>query len=127
MRLLQGTRRTVVNGVALWRIALAVLVLAGLVFLLAVFTPIYFSNLKLQSFVSDVTQRVENRAKPDDQLRTMVVDKAHQLRLPVAAENVHISRAADGALQTIDVRYFVKVTLPGYTVDLHFYPGAGSR
>jgi len=116
-----------VNGVALWRIALAVLVLAGLVFLLAVFTPIYFSNLKLQSFVSDVTQRVENRAKPDDQLRTMVVDKAHQLRLPVAAENVHNSRAADGALQTIDVRYFVKVTLPGYTVDLHFYPGAGSR
>jgi hypothetical protein len=27
----------------------------------------------------------------------------------------------------IDVRYFVRVTLPGYTVDLHFYPGAGSR
>jgi hypothetical protein len=25
------------------------------------------------------------------------------------------------------VRYFVRVSLPGYTVDLHFYPGAGSR
>jgi len=27
----------------------------------------------------------------------------------------------------IDVRYFVRVNLPAYTVDLHFYPGAGSK
>jgi hypothetical protein len=27
----------------------------------------------------------------------------------------------------IDVRYQVRVDLPGYTVNLHFYPGAGSR
>ena len=105
MRLLQGAWRTAVNRVPRWRIALAVLVLAGLFFLLAVFTPIYFSNLKLQGFVSDVTQRVENQAKTD----------------------VHISRSAGGAIQTIDVRYAVQVNLPGYTVDLHFYPGAGSR
>jgi hypothetical protein len=38
---------------------------------------------------------------------------------------VHIDRSADGL--RIDVRYFVRVTLPFYTVDLHFYPGAGSR
>jgi hypothetical protein len=127
VRLLQGTWRTAVTPVPRWRIALAVLVLAGLVFLLSVFAPIYYSNLKLQGFVSDVTQHVENQAKPDDLLRTMVVDKAQQLRLPVAAENVHISRAAGGALQMIDVRYAVQVNLPGYTVSLHFYPGAGSR
>ena len=127
MRLLQGAWRTAVNRVPRWRIALAVLVLAGLFFLLAVFTPIYFSNLKLQGFVSDVTQRVENHAKPDYMLRTMVVDKARQLKLPVSADNVHISRSAGGSLQTIDVRYEVQVNLPGYTVNLHFYPGAGSR
>ena len=56
MRSFKGTWRPAVNRVPRWRIASAVLVLAGLVFLLAVFTPIYFSNLKLQSFVSDVTQ-----------------------------------------------------------------------
>jgi hypothetical protein len=127
VRLLQGAWRTAVNRVPRWRIALAVLVLAGLFFLLAVFTPIYFSNLKLQGFVSDVTQRVENHTKTDELLRTMVVDRAQQLRLPVAADNVHISRSPGGALQTIDVRYAVQVNLPGYTVSLHFYPGAGSR
>jgi len=38
---------------------------------------------------------------------------------------VQIVRSQGGL--RIDVRYFVRVTLPGYTVDLHFYPGAGSR
>ena len=127
MRSFKGTWRSAVNRVPRWRIALAVLVLASLVLLLAVFTPIYFSNLQLQSFVSGVTQGVENHAKPDDVLRTMVVDKARQLNLPVSADKVHISRGAEGSLQTIDVRYEVQVNLPGYTVNLHFYPGAGSR
>jgi hypothetical protein len=27
----------------------------------------------------------------------------------------------------IDVRYNARVDLPLYTVDLHFYPGAGSK
>jgi hypothetical protein len=38
---------------------------------------------------------------------------------------VHIDRTPDEL--RIAVRYFVRVSLPGYTVDLHFYPGAGSR
>jgi hypothetical protein len=108
-----------------WRIAAAVLILAGLAYFLAIFTPIYLRNLRLQSYVSGLTQTVENTKKSDDLLRTWVLDKAHELNLPVAADNVHIRRTAD-ALE-IDVRYFVRVTLPGYTVDLHFYPGAGSR
>ncbi len=55
----------------------------------------------------------------------MVLEKARQLRLPVAEDNVHITHT--GQELHVDVRYFVRVNLPGYTVDLHFYPGAGSR
>ena len=108
-----------------WRIAAAAVVLAGLIGFLAMFTPIYIRNLRLQSYVSGLTQTVENTQKSDDLLRTWVLDKAHQLKLPIAEDNVHILRSADGL--HIDVRYFVRVDLPGYTVDLHFYPGAGSR
>jgi len=108
-----------------WRIAAAVVVLGGLVGFLALFTPIYVRNLRLQSYVSELTQSVENTQKSDDLLRTWVLDKAHELSLPVAADNVQIRRSAN-TLQ-IDVRYFVRVDLPGYTVDLHFYPGAGSH
>ena len=87
--------------------------------------PVYLHNFELQRFVEETTQRVENQTKSDDLLRTQVLDKAHELELPVAADNVHIRRSADRL--NIDVRYFVRVDLPGYTVDLHFYPGAGSR
>jgi hypothetical protein len=108
-----------------WRIALAILILAGMAYAFASFAPIYFHNLELQNYVSDVTQSADNRSKSDDLLRTYVLTKARQLSLPVSEDNVHVVHSADGL--RIDVRYFVRVNLPGYTVDLHFYPGAGSR
>ena len=108
-----------------WRMAAAAVVLAALLAFTAMFAPIYFRNLELQNFVSEVAQRVENRTNSDDVLRTWVLDKAHELDLPVKGDNVQIIRSRERL--RIDVRYFVRVTLPGYTVDLHFYPGAGSR
>ena len=106
-----------------WRMAAGGLVLL----LLAVFgirlVPLYYSNYQLQRFVSATTQRVGNRTKSDDLLRTWMVDKATSLDLPVKANDVHIDRSGDGL--RIDIRYAVRVDLPGYTVSLHFYPGAG--
>jgi hypothetical protein len=105
-----------------------VAVLAALVFFAAVFTPIYLHNMELQKFVSAIPERAKPSAPPDDVLRGWVMDKARQLDLPVQPDDVRIFRSPDGArLERIDVRYFVKVDLPGYTVNLHFYPGAGSR
>jgi hypothetical protein len=116
-----------VNRLPVWRVAAAVLILAALAFFLATFTPIYLHNMGLQKYVSSLTQRADSRTKSDDLLRTLVRDKAHELGLPVMEDNVHVTRSSDGALKQIDVRYFVQVSLPGYTVNLHFYPGAGSR
>jgi hypothetical protein len=114
-----------VNPVPAWRIAAAVAVLAALLGFGAVFAPIYIANLKLQSFVADLTRRPEAASQADDALRQTVLAKAAELDLPVKADNVHIQRRPEGL--RIDVRYFVRVTLPLYTVDLHFYPGAGSH
>jgi hypothetical protein len=114
-----------VNRLPRWRAALGILILAGLAFFLVRFAPVYFRNLELQSFVSNVTHSGESQAKPDDLLRTWVLNKARELDLPVSDDDVHIVRGPEG--MRIDVRYFVKVDLPGYTVNLHFYPGAGSR
>ena len=108
-----------------WRIASAAVVLAALLAFAAMFAPIYYRNLELQNFVSGVAQRVENQTNSDDVLRGWVLDKAHEIDLPIKEDNVHIIRSRGGV--RIDVRYFVRVSLPGYTVDLHFYPGAGSR
>jgi len=114
-----------VNRPAWWRIAAAVVILAGLVFFLVLFAPIYFRNLKLRGYVSDLTQTVETQAISDDLIRTRVAAKAHELNLPVAENNVHILHAPGRT--DVQVRYFVRVNLPGYTVDLHFNPGATGR
>jgi len=89
------------------------------------FAPYYLRNLKLQSFVSEITRGAESQPKSDDVLRTQVVEKARQLELPITEDEVHVTHPPDGL--RIDVRYFVKIDVPGYTVNLHFYPGAGNR
>ena len=100
-------------------------VLAALLGFGVLFAPIYAGNLKLQSTWQKLHTVSTCQNQPDEALRQNVLNKAHELDLPVKADNVHIIHSPDGL--RIDVRYFVRVTLPGYTVDLHFYPGAGSR
>ena len=108
-----------------WRIAAAIAVLAALAGFAVLFTPIYIHNLQLQSFVADLTHGRDVSGEPDEALRDKVLKRAGELNLPIKADNVHIERTAEGL--RIYVRYFVRVSLPFYTVDLHFYPGAGSR
>ena len=68
-----------------------------------------------------MTRRADSQTQSDEVLRQNVLTKARELDLPVKADNVHIIRSPEGL--RIDVRYFVRVNLPGYTVDLHFLSG----
>ncbi len=44
---------------------------------------------------------------------------------PVRSGDIEVKRSANEL--RINVRYIVRVNLPMYTVDLHFYPGAVSH
>ena len=123
MRNQQGRRRAGV--VSHWRIAAGIGVLVLLIFFAVRIAPIYLASYRLQSYVEEITQRAGNQTRSDDLLRTWVVEKAAVLELPVRAQDVQVKRSADGV--RIDVRYVVRVDLPVYSVDLHFYPGAGAR
>jgi hypothetical protein len=81
--------------------------------------------MELQTFVSSLTRRAAAATVPDQELRGQVVQKARELKLPVDEDNVHVNHMPDGL--HIDVRYLVPINLPGYSVNLHFYPGAGSH
>lgn len=113
------------NPLPRWRLVAGCLVLAAIVFFAILFAPVYVRNLKLQNYVDELTRGVGNDKQTDEALRNRVLDKAHQLDLPVKEDNVHIYRSADGL--RIDVQYSVTVSAPFYSVGLHFYPGAGSR
>ena len=113
------------NPVPRWRIAAALVVVAGLLLYAARFAPIYLHNRQLQNFVAQIAAQPGSTAKSDDLLRTWVLDRAHALDLPVKPGDIKILRSGRGL--RIDIRYIVRVTVPGYTVDLHFYPSAGSQ
>lgn len=113
------------NPLPRWRIAAGCLVLAALIFFAILFAPIYVRNLKLQNYVDGLTQNVGSERQADEILRERVLEKARQLGLPVTADNVRIYRTGDGV--RIDVQYAVTVSAPLYRVNIHFYPGAGSR
>jgi hypothetical protein len=108
-----------------WRVAAGAAVLAVLAVMGVRLVPIYVHNIELQQFVEDVAHRAAAPTSSDDILRTWVLDKAADLDLPVKADNVQIQRSPDSV--RIIVRYAVRVDMPLYTVNLHFYPGAGSR
>lgn len=112
-------------AVSRWRIAAGALVIAGLGLFGVLLAPVYLRNFELQSYVDRMTHSVESRTQSDDVLRTRVLEKAASLGLPVKEDNVHIRRT--GNRMRVDVRYVVRVDLPLYTVDLHFYSGAGSK
>jgi hypothetical protein len=112
-------------SVSNWRVGAGAAVLVALVVMGARLVPIYVHNIELQQFVEDVAHRAAAPTSSDDILRTWVLDKAADLDLPVKADNVQIQRSTDSV--RIVVRYVVRVDMPLYTVNLHFYPGAGSR
>jgi len=114
-----------VNPLPRWRAVAGCVVLAALVLFAVLFTPVYIRNLKLQNYVDDITRAVENQRQPDAVLRGWVIEKARSLHLPVTENNVHIIHGPEGL--GIEVAYSVKVDMPMYQVNLHFYPGAGSR
>ncbi len=121
MRNIQGRRRAGI--VARWRIAAGAAVLAALAFLAVRLAPVFMDNYQLQRYVEEIAQNAGNQTRSDDLLRTWVVEKAAALDLPVRVQDVQVKRSSDGI--RINVRYLVRVELPVYSIDLHFYPSAG--
>ena len=107
------------------RQAAGLVVLAILIFLGVRLIPIYVHDQQLQRFVAEITRQPASLSASDEVLRSWVLAKAADLDLPVAAGDIRIARAP--GVVHMDVRYVVPVSMPFYTVNLHFYPGAGSQ
>ena len=118
------------NGVSRWRIAAAMAVVAALVALCSLFAPIYYRSYQFRAFLSTVPAQAQRLAAqggaPSDQaVLQLVISRAKDLGLPVRPEDVRVERMPPGGtLRRIAVHYRVPVSLPGYSVDLHFNPQA---
>jgi ABC-type dipeptide/oligopeptide/nickel transport system permease component len=106
----------------LWRLLLAILVLAAMVTVLATLAPVYIGNYQLQQYVKQLMRGSE---AGDDALRAAIVARAHQLDQPVLAQDIQITRS-DGKID-LQTKYAVEVDFPLYQVDLHFHANGSSR
>ncbi len=118
------------NGVSRWRIAAASAVIAALLGLCAVFAPIYYHSYQFGGFISTIPSRIDLMTRSgdtpsEDTVLDWVLSEARGRGLPVKRQNVQLERlASDGPIGKIAVHYSVTVSLPGYSVDLHFNPHA---
>jgi hypothetical protein len=84
--------------------------------------PAYAANYRFQRFLERAVQDPALLALPPDAIRIAVSQAAARLGVPLKPDQVRLR--ADNGLR-IEARYFVRVDMPLYTVDLHFNPKAG--
>jgi hypothetical protein len=85
-------------------------VLAALLLIGILLTPVYFRNLELERFLR------EHPPASDALLKQFILDKGRSLGLDIAPDHLEVRRSSSGG----EVRYLVRAGLPLYTVDLHF-------
>lgn len=101
-----------------WRIAAAGVVLAALGLMGGVLVPVYLRNFELEKFLR------QTQPSSDEALRQTLLDKGLSLGLDIVPDHLQIRRSP-GSGRT-DVHYVVRVSLPLYTVDLHFSSNTGT-
>lgn len=101
----------------LWRLIAAILVLSVMALVLISIAPVYIENYQLRRYVRTLTGAENAAAMTDDALRGSVLARAKQLDLPVAADDVRITR--QNGKPRVQLRYAVQVDFPLYQVDLH--------
>lgn len=106
----------------LWRLALGFLVLAAMAAILVMLAPVYVENYRLGQYVK---QLVRSPDTSDQNLRSSVIARAHQLDLPVESEDIKITRGP-GKIE-LQTKYAVQIDYPLYQVDLHLHAGASSK
>ncbi len=104
------------------RRAAGVAVLAAAGVLCVQLAPVYWNAWRFRRYVAEVAARPENRARPDEWVRALLVNRAAELGLPVRSDQVHLERSR-GRLE-LEVHYVAPVNFAFYTVDLHFRPRA---
>lgn len=92
-------------------------VFAAMFIVLASLAPVYLENYRLQQYLREVTR---TPSTPDETVKTEVMARVHQLGLPVAPDDIAITRP-NGRLR-LEIKYKVQMHLTLYQVDLHFHP-----
>ena len=105
---------------------LAVAVFGVVAFLAVKLVPPYVNNYQFQEELDTIARfTIYSQNKTADDIRGDVMVKVKDLKLPVKEDQIQVNKTTYGV--NIDVKYSVRVEVPGYTFNLAFNPVAGNK
>ena len=80
--------------------------------------PVKIQSTQLYDFMDEQAKFAAARTPPDE-IAKAIVNRAHQLDIPLERDGVHVTR--DGDRIFMDVDYTIPLEFPGYTYQWHFH------
>ncbi len=87
--------------------------------------PVYVNNYQLQDAMENEARLAVVSRKTPEQIRDTIFNKAQELALPIARDQIHVE--ADLRSARISCEYDINIAMPGYTLRLHFNPSSAER
>ena len=97
---------------------IALLVIAGMIYVAWYMIPPYFNNYQFQDSLDDIARHNSYTSVTDDGLKEIVANKALADNIPLKPEQIVISHTTDGL--GISVHYRIHVDMIVHPVDLDF-------
>jgi hypothetical protein len=114
------------SGIASFKAIVAVLLFVALVFLAVKLVPPYINNYQFTEDIETIARLATYaQGRSEDDIRQDVLGKAKELDLPVRPEDVSVAKSTYGV--NINVKYNVRVEVPGHVFNLNFNPVAGNK
>lgn len=101
----------------LWRLITGFAVIGGFGWVVASLAPVYVDNYRLGRYVHDLAAASPAAIQTDDQLKTQIIGRAHQLDLPLTSGDIQV--VSRSGKRHLEAKYKVKMDLGIYPVDLH--------
>jgi hypothetical protein len=80
--------------------------------------PVKIASTQLYDFMDEQAKYAAARTPPDE-IAKQIVNRAHQLDIPLDKQDVHVTR--DGDRIFMEVEYTIPLSFPGYTYQWHFH------
>ena len=100
-------------GCILWVLALALVTLIAWKAI-----PVKIQSTEFYDYMDELA-KFSAATTPPDQLGKLILDRAHQLGIPLEKKDLKVERNGDRIYMELD--YTVPVELPGYTYQWHFH------
>ena len=105
-------------GITVWRVFLVLILVAAIV-AGSQYAPAYFFAIQFNDFIRQEVKYAAAARKSTDVITREVLDKAKELKIPITARDVHITRR--GPSFTLDLDYGWPIDLRVYQHELRFH------